>query len=215
MGIVEIALIWAQARNGAGRGVIGAGGAIPWHLPEDFAHFKALTDGHPIIMGERTWVSLPRKPLPNRTNIVLSQLMSLRDSAGYANGQVAPAGQTPAVSRIFLAGAPSRRMTAGYEEQSVSNPRFVSSLGEAFEVAAAAPGGDVVWVVGGESVYRQAIEFATGLEVTDIDIVVEGDTFAPPIPPDFCPVNTGAWQTAANGTRYRFVTFARQVAVNA
>ncbi len=64
----EVVLIAAVARNG----VIGKGGALPWHLPEDLRHFKALTLGHPIIMGRRTWESLGR-PLPGRHNIVVSR----------------------------------------------------------------------------------------------------------------------------------------------
>ena len=52
--------------------VIGANGALPWHLPEDLQLFKALTLGHPVIMGRRTWESL-RRPLPGRQNIVLSR----------------------------------------------------------------------------------------------------------------------------------------------
>jgi dihydrofolate reductase len=53
---------------------IGKQGQIPWHIPEDFKHFKELTTGHPVIMGRRTWESLPLKsrPLPNRTNIIIS-----------------------------------------------------------------------------------------------------------------------------------------------
>ncbi len=62
-----LALIAAMDRNR----VIGKSGSIPWHLPADFAHFKSLTMGHPIIMGERTFFSLG-KPLTGRTNIVLS-----------------------------------------------------------------------------------------------------------------------------------------------
>jgi dihydrofolate reductase len=55
--------------------VIGRDGALPWHLPEDLAHFKKLTTGHVVIMGRKTWDSLPPKfrPLPNRTNIVISR----------------------------------------------------------------------------------------------------------------------------------------------
>lgn len=55
--------------------VIGRDGALPWHLPEDLAHFKKLTTGHVVIMGRKTWDSLPPKfrPLPNRTNIVVSR----------------------------------------------------------------------------------------------------------------------------------------------
>ena len=67
---MEIALIYARAANG----VIGHNGTIPWHLPEDLAHFKALTQGHPVIMGRKTWDSLPARfrPLPGRTNIVIT-----------------------------------------------------------------------------------------------------------------------------------------------
>ena len=59
----------ARGRNG----VIGAGGDLPWRLKSDMALFKALTLGKPVIMGRKTWDSLPVKPLPKRTNIVLSR----------------------------------------------------------------------------------------------------------------------------------------------
>ena len=61
-------LVAAVAENG----VIGANGKLPWHLPEDLQHFKRLTVGHPVIMGRKTWESIGR-PLPNRTNIVVSR----------------------------------------------------------------------------------------------------------------------------------------------
>ena len=64
-----ISLVVARARNG----VIGRDGALPWRLKGDLALFKALTLGKPVIMGRRTWDSLPRRPLPGRTNIVLSR----------------------------------------------------------------------------------------------------------------------------------------------
>lgn len=55
--------------------VIGKDGALPWHLPQDLAHFKALTSGHVVVMGRKTWESLPPKfrPLPGRVNIVVSR----------------------------------------------------------------------------------------------------------------------------------------------
>ncbi|QAY63578.1 dihydrofolate reductase [Xylanimonas allomyrinae] len=70
-----IALIWAQARDAAGRPVIGVGGQIPWRVPEDFAHFRRVTSGHPVVMGRRTWDSLPARsrPLPGRTNVVVTR----------------------------------------------------------------------------------------------------------------------------------------------
>ena len=57
----------------AANGVIGRDGALPWRLATDLAHFKTLTLGKPIIMGRKTWESLPRRPLPGRMNIVLTR----------------------------------------------------------------------------------------------------------------------------------------------
>ena len=64
----RINMIFARAANG----VIGNNNTMPWHLPEDMAHFKRLTQGWPVIMGRKTWDSLPPKfrPLPGRTNVV-------------------------------------------------------------------------------------------------------------------------------------------------
>jgi dihydrofolate reductase len=68
---MQINLIWAEAHNR----VIGMNGKMPWHLPEDLAHFKRVTLGAPVIMGRKTWDSLPERfrPLPGRTNIVISR----------------------------------------------------------------------------------------------------------------------------------------------
>ena len=76
---VRLTLIVARARNG----VIGAGGKLPWRLRLDLQHFKRVTMGHPVIMGRKTWESLPIKPLPGRLNIVLS-----RDNALTLKGAV-------------------------------------------------------------------------------------------------------------------------------
>lgn len=75
----QIHLIYARARNG----VIGQHNTIPWHLPEDLAHFKQTTLGCPVIMGRKTWDSLPPRfrPLPGRTNVVIT-----RDAAWAAEG---------------------------------------------------------------------------------------------------------------------------------
>jgi len=65
---MKVIAIAAVARNG----VIGADGSIPWHLPEDFAHFKRTTLGHTLLMGRATYDSIGR-PLPGRTTIVLTR----------------------------------------------------------------------------------------------------------------------------------------------
>jgi dihydrofolate reductase len=66
-----VGLIWAQSATG----LIGRAGAIPWRLPEDLARFKNLTLGHTVVMGRRTWESLPARvrPLPGRRNVVLTR----------------------------------------------------------------------------------------------------------------------------------------------
>lgn len=71
----KISLIVALARNR----VIGLNNALPWHLPEDLKHFKQITLGKPVIMGRKTWDSLPEKfrPLPGRRNIVVSRNTTL------------------------------------------------------------------------------------------------------------------------------------------
>src|ERR1700758_1569683 len=65
-----LGLIWAQSTSG----VIGRGGDIPWRVPEDLARFKQVTMGHTVVMGRRTWDSLPARfrPLPRRRNVVLT-----------------------------------------------------------------------------------------------------------------------------------------------
>ena len=66
---MDIHLIWAQDENGG----IGKDGKLPWHISEDLKNFKSITSNNTIIMGRKTWDSLPIKPLPNRRNIVLSK----------------------------------------------------------------------------------------------------------------------------------------------
>lgn len=88
-----ITMIAAAAENNA----LGKDGNIPWHLPDDFKHFKQLTTGHHIIMGRKTWESFPR-PLPNRTHIVITRdlnykaenaivVHSLEDALAYSKDE--------------------------------------------------------------------------------------------------------------------------------
>jgi dihydrofolate reductase len=68
---MKLAIVAAVARGG----VIGRGKRIPWRVPEDMAHFRELTTGHPVVMGRRTWESLPDRfrPLPGRRNLVVTR----------------------------------------------------------------------------------------------------------------------------------------------
>ena len=87
--MIPIALVVARARNG----VIGRAGGLPGRLTSDMAVFKASTMGKPVIMGRKTWESLPRKPLPGRLNLVLS-----RDASFEPAGAVACADLSEALS---------------------------------------------------------------------------------------------------------------------
>jgi dihydrofolate reductase len=81
---MQINLIWAQAHNR----VIGNKGSMPWHLPEDLAHLKRMTLGSPVVMGRKTWDSIPPRfrPLPGRTNVVITRQVDWRaDGALPAN----------------------------------------------------------------------------------------------------------------------------------
>lgn len=78
----QLSVIAAVARNG----VIGKGNALPWRLPDDQQHFKRTTLGHPVIMGRRTWDSLPARfrPLPGRRNIVVTRNLDWRADGAEA-----------------------------------------------------------------------------------------------------------------------------------
>jgi len=83
----RVQLIFARAANG----VIGRDNALPWHLPEDMARFRTLTRGCPVVMGRKTWDSLPPRfrPLPGRRNIVVTR------QPGWAADGAQAAGSLP------------------------------------------------------------------------------------------------------------------------
>ena len=159
---MTLSLIWAQAHDR----VIGAAGGMPWHVPEDLAHFKELTLGHTVVMGRKTWDALdPRfRPLPGRRNIVVT-----RDPGWSAPGAEAC--------------IPRRCLAPG----------------------AATP----TWVIGGAELFAATIDRADRLEVTELDLDVDGDTFAPPIGSGWTLTDEGQWQVSRTGVRYRFLRYDR------
>ncbi len=163
VGVTRVGLIWAEAHGG----VIGADGGMPWHVPEDLAHFCEVTMGAPVIMGRRTWESFPDRfrPLPGRRNIVVTR-----------NGTWAAAGAERA-----------------------------GSLEDALALAGDA---EAAWVIGGGQLYRQAIGAADRLEVTELDLSVDGDTRAP-ARDGWRTVSEGDWLTSRTGIRYRFLALER------
>ena len=160
-----LGLIWAQASNG----VIGRDNAIPWRIPEDMAHFKNLTTGHPVVMGRRTWDSLPPRfrPLTDRRNIVVT-----RDRDWSADG---------------------------------------AEVAHSIDDALALAGDRETWVMGGGEIYAATLGRADRLIVTEVDLDVDGDAYAPELGPEWVAAATGDWLTSSrDGVRFRFVTYARR-----
>jgi dihydrofolate reductase len=206
---VTVSLIWAEARGG----VIGDGGGIPWHVPEDMAHFRELTAGSTVVMGRKTWDSLPERfrPLPGRRNVVVTrqhdwaaQGAEPADSVESALALTGGAGEPVAAheSALALTGGAGEAV-ADHEHESAPAP--APGLGDG--------GGSAdVWVIGGGQVYGQALPVADRLEVTEIDLDVDGDTRAPLIDGAVWErnVETEAWLESRAGIRYRFVTYLRR-----
>jgi dihydrofolate reductase len=99
----EVVLIAAMAH---GR-VIGRGNALPWHLPEDMVHFRTATRGHPVIMGRKTWDSLPGRfrPLPGRRNLVVTRNAAWQAAGAEAMPSLAAAlAATAGAERVFVIG---------------------------------------------------------------------------------------------------------------
>jgi dihydrofolate reductase len=162
--VTTVAMIWAQARNG----VIGAGGGLPWHLPEDLKLFRERTMGSTVVMGRRTWESLPERfrPLPGRTNVVLTS-----DEGWSAEG----AQRAASAAEVLERHAP-------------------------------------LWVIGGGTVYGAFLSHADRLVVTDVDVAVDGDTWAPAIGPEWRRVARApreGWATSSAGLRYAVSEYAR------
>ena len=172
----RIGLIWAEAHHG----VIGAGGAMPWHVPEDLAHFKEITLGAPVVMGRKTWESLPPRfrPLPGRRNLVVTRQRNWASPGAEVAASVDDA--------LAIAAEP-------HAERESSPNR--------------------VWVIGGGQLFSDVLESADVVELTEIDLAVDGDTFAPSLDPAAWraavidpPVG---WHTSTTGLRYRFRRFER------
>ncbi len=125
---------------------IGKEGRIPWRIPEDMAHFKRLTEGHPVIMGRKTYESLPDsvRPLPDRLNIVLSR-----------------------------------------SEKVIQGAYVVESLGRAIDLAFERPQEgidyDKIYVMGGHSVYEDALPLADFMDVTHVKGSHDGDVYFPTV----------------------------------
>lgn len=158
---MSLSIIAAVAQNLC----IGKDNKLPWNIPEDLAHFKEMTKGKVVIMGQRTFESILsyiKKPLPGRTNVVLT----------LDESWVPPEG-------VFVF-------------------RSIPEAVAAFE-------GQEIFFGGGASIYKQTIDLADTLYITEVKQVVDGDTFFPEI-------NLDQWQEVKRETHegFDFVTYKRK-----
>ena len=138
---MQIVLIAAVADNG----VIGAGGGIPWRLKTDQQRLKMITLGKPVVMGRKTFISLKR-PLPGRTNIVVTRDAGFRSPGAVVTNSFANA-------QAIATGDALRRSVAE------------------------------ITVIGGAEIYAQWMDSADRLEITEVHIRPEGDTYLAAIDP--------------------------------
>jgi dihydrofolate reductase len=221
-------LIVAAAANE----VIGRGGALPWHLPADLRRFRALTTGHVVVMGRLTHESIVDRlghPLAGRTSIVVSRTMrgpgtELAGAAHRAGTGLAGTGRSAGTG---LAGTgrsagtgladpgPSAGTGLTGSPHSTGEHRVlvVHSLESAFAAAAsigAPAGSDEFFIIGGESVYRQALPAVDKIYLTRVHAEVSGDCR---MPDDWLAgFELASREDAADpgsGTRYSFLGYRR------
>lgn len=96
----EIIVISAVAKNG----IIGNKGTIPWYISEDFKRFKELTKGCTVVMGGRTWDSLPKKPLPNRENFIVRREGIVEVEGATVTLSIKDAIEKASNEKVFLIG---------------------------------------------------------------------------------------------------------------
>lgn len=164
---------------------------MPWHLPEDLAHFKEVTLGAPVVMGRKTWDSLPPRfrPLAERRNIVVTRQHDwAADGAEVAHS----------IEDALALAAASDPSASGSDPSSAPLPSRI-------------------WIIGGAELFASVIDRADVLEVTEIDAAFDGDTQAPLIGDAWAAAATDPaasepqrWHTSRTGLQYRFITYARR-----
>ena len=133
-------LIFARARNG----VIGKDNSLPWHLPEDLAHFKQTTLGQPVVMGRKTWESLPPKfrPLPGRTNIVVTRQHDWHAEGAVVAHSIEDAlAQCPSDAQVWVIGGAEVYAQA----MPLAQRAVITEIDADFEGDAFAPSFDASW----------------------------------------------------------------------
>lgn len=165
---LSLSIVVAMTKSG----VIGKNGKLPWHIPEDLANFKKITRDSIVVMGSRTWKSIPKKfkPLPNRFNIVLTS--RLKKFASFSDVNVKFSDSLSDIIATYRHGAHTRP----------------------------------IHIIGGASVYEQALPHTQTLKISFIKDEYEGDTFFPK-------VNWDEWREVEKQEfeKFDFVIYERKI----
>lgn len=193
----EISLIACIAQNGA----IGFHNRLLYPIKQDMQRFKMLTTGHTVIMGRKTYLSLPNGPLPNRRNIIVSKTMMKEQSEGTVKEQsagMASANEAESKNReLSHASAPQYEVCRSLEE-ALSRCRDQDEK--------------EVFIIGGAMLYRSALSLATRLYLTIVeDTTQQADTFFPLTANEVECLNQAGWKKVKEethdegGLTFRFV----------
>jgi len=182
----QVAQIVAISRNRC----IGKGNDLPWHIPNDLKHFKAMTTAETdayvdtglkgiVIMGRKTFESMGSKPLPKRVNFIVTTQMDYAQQKGL---------------------------------EGLKDVHVVHNLDDALTHAANVAHGlkfETIWVIGGERVFKRAMMFTDRIELTVVDTDIEdGDAFYPEIPEDFeLTQESESFTDEKSGLNYKFMTY--------
>ena len=159
---------------------IGNGNKLLWHIPEDLKRFKKLTEGHPIILGRKTFESILGyigKPLPGRTNIVITR------------------------NPDFF------KEKHGESAKTWKDVRVVATFDDALVAAAQSPGAEEIHIGGGAEIYALAFPYLDRLNLTVVDSAPEADSFFPEYKHYFKQISEEAHES--NGLRYSWVDMER------
>jgi dihydrofolate reductase len=156
-----ISIIAAIGENNA----LGKNNHLLWHIKADLVHFKKLTTGHPVIMGRKTFESIG-KPLPNRTNIIVSRDPNFFSSSSCHSRE---------------SGNPESLFVFSSIEEAIEYARSFchSHPSSCHSRESGNPESSEIFIIGGASIYAQAIKFADKLYLTLIKGTFDGDAFFP------------------------------------
>ncbi|PJG44791.1 diacylglycerol kinase [Acinetobacter tandoii] len=151
---------------------IGKGNDLPWHIPADLKHFKAITQGGVVVMGRKTLESMGRT-LPKRVNWVIT-----RDPNWSFEGT---------------------KVAYSIEE----------ALNQAIADVQASEKPESIFIIGGGEIFKQTMQIADRLELTHVELDVQGDAYYPEIPAEFKKVSSEKQQDEKTGIAFEFATYTK------